>query len=700
MNKFSTRWIPTTIAAACLAALTACGGSSDSPAAQATAANDAATVPWNTATTLAVTSNDTIANGPAGVAVTAAPAHGTAVVSGTGIVYTPAAGYFGADSLQYTLTVGDKTSVADVALSVAAHMTIKGTVHDDAMPGAQVVLTVGGSALPAVTADANGNYSVDVTTTTPSDFITLKATGVGTQANVVLSSLVGDASATAAVAASDGSVTATALPAANVTNVTTAEAVLTAQALGKTPASSADIAAAQGHFSSDQTIQMATAIKLVADAGVALPSGAANTLALVSDPTAYTSFVTTQATTNTAVFNSTQAAVISDPSIAVAPTVPVAGSTGAAAAPVTLTLTLGQGAGADGMTVLTLKSDGTATLAGAPVTTAKWTTDGTQITVTYDTPQTYATFSNDSNGNQQNATETDTGFKVRQLGTDTATQTVIGSSTFTSGPQNGQTTVLSDNWLNYTVVTKTQAFQASDFAVGSEWAGVLTTDFDPNTASYTNQDVLKIVDATHVLYERTGVTGTYAITNGSLVVTTASGAVFSYTKMFTGPMGEARWLTTQLVSGLPTWEYDAAVVQVTPGLSFTTASATNDYLSYINAGLATGQFYIDLQSDGTGSGSYSTGASGLFSPLGTWAINSDGSETLTRYYCETVAGSAVGLCTADDIAYNVAHGNNWGQTRTWTLLATSGNNDYVMERLTNLDGSYDQYRVNVYTKTN
>ena len=123
----------------------------------------------------------------------------------------------------------------------------------------------------------------------------------------MLSSLVGDASATAAVAATDGTISATALPSVNVTNVTTAEAVLTAQALGKAPTSSADIAAAQGQFSSDQTIQMATAIKLVADAGVALPAGAANTLALVSNPTGYTSFVTYQATNNATVFNNTEA---------------------------------------------------------------------------------------------------------------------------------------------------------------------------------------------------------------------------------------------------------------------------------------------------------------------------------------------------------------------------------------------------------
>jgi hypothetical protein len=48
----------------------------------------------------------------------------------------------------------------------------------------------------------------------------------------------------------------------------------------------------------------------------------------------------------------------------------------------------------------------------------------------------------------------------------------------------------------------------------------------------------------------------------------------------------------------------------------------------------------------------------------------------------------------------VANGDSYGQARTWKLLATSGNNIYVMERLTMLGSTYDQYRVNVYTKTN
>src|SRR6202012_4931403 len=46
MNQTPTRWIPTLIASAVLAALTACGGDSDTPAAMATASGDTATVPW------------------------------------------------------------------------------------------------------------------------------------------------------------------------------------------------------------------------------------------------------------------------------------------------------------------------------------------------------------------------------------------------------------------------------------------------------------------------------------------------------------------------------------------------------------------------------------------------------------------------------------------------------------------------------
>ncbi|MGN6528512.1 MAG: Ig-like domain-containing protein [Burkholderiaceae bacterium] len=658
---------------AVLAMLSACGGSSSSPAPQAQA--DTASVPWNAATALDVTSNDTAASGAA-LAVASQPAHGTATVQGGRIVYTPAAGYFGADSFSYVLG----NSSAQVNLAVQATMTIQGTVHDDAMPGAQVVLSVDGVAQPAVTADADGNYALTVVTSNPGAFLSLQATGVGAQSNVALSSLVGDAGSAAAASDSQGAVSAQALPATNVTNVSTAVAVLSQQALGKAPASTADLLAAQGQFTAAQAVQMAAAIKLVADSGVALPSGSANTLALVSNPTAYAAFVTDQATHNASTFDATRNAVLADPSLAVAPPAPTTGSSDVA-----LLVTLGQGAGAQGVTRLVMKADGSATIGGNAPLTARWTTDGGQITVTYDAPYVYENLATASDGRQYYVFESDTGFKLRQLGgtpgAGPATLDTLGSITWQGGPSYGQTTPLADNWIAQTMVGQPQAIAAADVAVGTEWAGVLTTDFDPATSNWTDQDVLQIVDATHVLFERTKVTGTWALNNGALEVTTPAG-LFRYTRLFTGPKGEERWLDERIVDGAAAWSYDAATVKVTPGLSFTAASAAHDWRSYVNAGLASSSFYIDLAVDGTGRPvNDDAGGNPIGTPYspGTWAIAPDGSEVFTRSYC----GDQTLSC-------------GQGELRSWTLLATAGANVYVMERLQEL-GSMDQYRINVYT---
>lgn len=70
-----------------------------------TAANDTAVTVKNTATTIAVTANDTAGNGSiTSVVVAGNPAHGTAVLNGTSIVYTPTTNYVGTDSFTYTIT--------------------------------------------------------------------------------------------------------------------------------------------------------------------------------------------------------------------------------------------------------------------------------------------------------------------------------------------------------------------------------------------------------------------------------------------------------------------------------------------------------------------------------------------------------------------------------------------------------------------
>jgi hypothetical protein len=65
--------------------------------------DDTATVDEDGSVTIAVEENDTHAL-PAAVSVDAKPAHGTATVSGTKIVYTPAANYNGSDTFTYKLT--------------------------------------------------------------------------------------------------------------------------------------------------------------------------------------------------------------------------------------------------------------------------------------------------------------------------------------------------------------------------------------------------------------------------------------------------------------------------------------------------------------------------------------------------------------------------------------------------------------------
>ncbi|WP_093286165.1 putative Ig domain-containing protein [Pseudoxanthomonas sp. CF125] len=108
---------------------------------------DNATTPAQQPITIAVTSNDS--GVISAVAIASAPAHGTAAVSGTSIVYTPATGYHGADSLSYT-AIGPGGSSAPATVSI--------TVTPLAVPQGQpqTVTTLAGQ---AVTIDAALNAS-------------------------------------------------------------------------------------------------------------------------------------------------------------------------------------------------------------------------------------------------------------------------------------------------------------------------------------------------------------------------------------------------------------------------------------------------------------------------------------------------------------------------------------------------------------
>lgn len=106
----------------------------------------------------------------ASLSITNPPAHGTAVVSGLSIIYTPAAGYFGADAVTYTATnAGGTSAPAVVSITVAAPVAptvtpVSATVAYNST-GQAIPLSVSGSStgLVIVTPPSHGTAVISGT---------------------------------------------------------------------------------------------------------------------------------------------------------------------------------------------------------------------------------------------------------------------------------------------------------------------------------------------------------------------------------------------------------------------------------------------------------------------------------------------------------------------------------------------------------
>ena len=89
------------------------------------ATNDTATVQANSAVMIAVLANDSSSGGtldPTSLKIVVAPTHGKAAVSGGQVTYTPAMGYTGLDTFQYSIqdNLGTTSNLATVSINVTA----------------------------------------------------------------------------------------------------------------------------------------------------------------------------------------------------------------------------------------------------------------------------------------------------------------------------------------------------------------------------------------------------------------------------------------------------------------------------------------------------------------------------------------------------------------------------------------------------
>lgn len=267
-------------------------------------------------------------------------------------------------------------------------LTLKGAVTDNPIANASVTATVGAETFTA-TADADGNYSLDIEIkeTDANQFVTLAARGAGEQSFVEFTSLAGSFQSLLTQAA-DGTLLSSENFATQITNVSTAEAVLLKDANGGQPITSDALLTGLGSSLNGQDVlDLATAIKLVVDdsANYPLPAGHTSVLELISDAAARQTFVDDVYQQSPATFSSTQTAITADPDLSP----PV--STQSVPAALTAAM-LGTDQGFtfnynNRVAAYTFKSDGTGTAAaGSFHREMTWVVAGSSINVTYSSP--------------------------------------------------------------------------------------------------------------------------------------------------------------------------------------------------------------------------------------------------------------------------------------------------------------------------
>jgi hypothetical protein len=615
------------LAPAWLLALAACGGSDDPPAPTLAAADDSVTAPWNAPVTVDVLANDMASAGAKALTAVTTPAHGSAAIVAGKLVYTPAAGFFGSDTVRYTARAGDggATAQADVNITVQAALTLSGIVSDAPLAGAAVSVKVGtgsSASTATATADAAGLYSVPVVTANPAAFVRIEARGAGAASAVRLVSLAGDAASLAALADGAGKVAHTQADGLTVSHFSTAGAALMSAGSAGEPATSAALAAARAKLDSAALLDRATLIYLVAHGAAALPAGIADTWSLVLNAAA--TAVMIEANRADDVFSQARDAALQQ-----APPLPLPLPT---TAPRTSIAYVDIG-GSAGATQLTLDPAGTAQVVdGEGERAATWTALDGVLRVVFSAPVVtdggVDAEIDPVTGQQEPISFSRTGFVLRMAAPSLARVTPLQTQTWLGGSRLGETLVVSGpddtGSLDGLVADpETAAALAPDtIAVGTRLAGIDVRQAD-TPDSLRNSDVLLMTAVGVGRAERLGVVYAVSLNGARLRLAGNDGSTRDYQRLrVNADTGIEHWAITEVAAAGSRKITSGVMVAVPPSFSVDVAAMARVWRWDIPESSFRQPVDFELRADG----------SGLFfgSTALTWSLGGDGHVRIVR----------------------------------------------------------------------
>lgn len=556
-------------------------------------------------------------------------------------------------------------------------LVMRGQIVDAAIPNAAITVTVGGRTF-TTTADSSGNYSV--TMTLPPDetgnIVTVTALGAAGQPNVALTSTLGSFSTLMTQAGSDGTLTRSENDNTNVTNLTTAIDALVMAANGGTPVTSdQQLIDALKAIDPNLALDIAAAIKLVIDTGVALPAGVTDTRQLATTTDVRTSFIADQQTNNSTAFDQARSDTTSDPAI-VAPTttatVPAKAYALVSATTPSQNLFASDGAGAE---AFEFDAGGTGRYWNGLVfsNAMQWSVDGSgtiNVSFTQNPVYSYSTNPIDpATGSQISITCTDTlsGVAIKRLtGTaatvsDTISTTCSDTRFNTSGTVSATELFVTPDQLQPITAadlagsTYTLAIYEPTFETGQPNSSGLASDFVTFNADGTGSSQLRnrtltwtlSADGTATVVYSNGVTASYRIirslfNSGALVLA----------DFVVGSTGQRR------ATGSISWDADGSAVAdaaTTPGVYYQYGVGPTSFegtdprlkgfaLEFTSDGrLAAKSDYIADDGSGTGTTArFTQGGKGR-----NWVIHGDGSISAQQHYSISANRIAPDLCAAD-----------------------------------------------------